>query len=202
MAPTAEPLILASASTARAALLRAAGVAFAVEPAAIDEAGLKRTAREAGHSAMECAVGLAVEKALCVSRRHPTALVIGGDQILAAGTEWFDKPSDLAAARAQLLALCGRTHVLATAVVVARRCDWLWQATSAPELTMRSFSDAFLAAYIEEEGDALLGSVGSYRLEGPGVQLFSRISGDHFSVIGLPLVELLEFLRGRGAVLT
>jgi septum formation protein len=202
MASTAEPLILASASTARAALLRAAGIAFTVEPAAIDELALKRTAREAGCSAMECAVSLAVEKATCVSRRHPGALVIGGDQILAAGTEWFDKPGDPAAARAQLLALRGRTHILATAVVVAHRGGRLWQATSAPELTMRSFSDAFLTAYIEEEGDALLGSVGSYRLEGLGVQLFSWISGDHFSVIGLPLVELLEFLRGRGALLT
>jgi septum formation protein len=202
MAPTSEPLVLASASPARAALLRAAGLAFVVEPAAIDETRLKSTARDGGRSAIECAMTLAVEKASCVSRRHPAALVIGGDQILASGAEWFDKPGDLAAARAQLTALRGRTHRLATAVSVAHRGESVWQATSMPELTMRKFSDTFLTAYIAEEGEALLASVGAYRLEGKGVQLFSRISGDHFAVLGLPLVELLNFLRGRGALLT
>ena len=198
----AERVILASASTARAALLRAAGIAFTVEPAQIDEARLKRDARRAGDSAVDCADALATAKACRISERVPDALVIGADQILTAGSEWFDKPGDLAEARVQLRALRGRTHRLATVVCVASGGRPLWRATSVPEMTMRQFSDAFLAAYIAAEGDALLGSVGAYRLEGRGVQLFSRIIGDHFAVVGLPLVELLGFLRERGVVLT
>jgi septum formation protein len=201
MAATPERIILASASAARAALLEAAGVEFAIEPAAVDEARLKRGSRQAGDSAIGCASALAAEKACCISRRYPTALVIGADQILAIGAEWFDKPGDLAEARAHLRALRGRTHVLATAVCVACNGKKLWDATSAPELSMRWFSDAFLEAYIAAEGDVLLGSVGAYRLEGRGVQLFSRIVGDHFAVLGLPLIELLGFLRERGVML-
>src|SRR5437763_10159077 len=141
MAATAKRIILASASAARAALLEAAGVDFAIEPAAVDEARLKRASRQAGDSAISCASALAAEKAYIISRRHPKALVIGADQILAIGTEWFDKPGDLAKARAQLLALRGRTHVLATAVCVACNGTKLWDATSAPELSMRWFGD-------------------------------------------------------------
>jgi septum formation protein len=198
----AEQVILASASTARTALLRAAGVEFAIEPAAIDEAPLKREVRALGDSAIACAVALATEKARHVSNRAPEALVIGADQILERGTEWFDKPVDLGEARAQLRALRGRTHRLATAVCVVLDGVPLWRATGKPELTMRRFTEAFLEAYIAEEGEALLGSVGAYRLEGRGVQLFSRITGDHFAVLGLPLLELLGFLRERGAIPT
>jgi septum formation protein len=200
MAATAEPIILASASTARAALLEAAGVDFTVEPAAIDEARLKRQARQTGDSALSCALALAIEKACTVSRRHPEALVVGADQILAAGAEWFDKPGDLAEACMQLRVLRGRTHMLATAVCVVRGGVAMWHATSAPELTMRRFSEGFLDGYLAAEGDRLLGSVGAYRLEGRGVQLFSRIAGDNFAVLGLPLIELLDFLRQRGAI--
>lgn len=202
MAATAEPVILASASAARAALLRAAGAVFTVEPAAVDEAWLKRAARDRGDSAIECAASLAAAKACCISNRVREALVIGADQILVVGTERFDKPADLAEARMQLLALRGRSHTLATAVCVARGGIPLWGARSTPELHMRRFSDAFLEAYIAAEGELLFGSVGAYRLEGRGVQLFSRIAGDHFAVLGLPLIELLGFLRERGAVLT
>ena len=198
MAATAERIILASASVARAAMLVAAGVDFTTEPADVDEAGLKRQSRQAGDSAGRCASALAAAKACRISLRHPAALVIGADQILAMGSEWFDKPGDFAAAREQLLALRGRTHSLATAVCVARRGERLWEATSAPQLSMRWFSETFLDAYIAAEGEALLGSVGAYRLEGRGVQLFSRIEGDHFAVLGLPLVELLGFLRESG----
>jgi len=202
MAAKPEPLILASASTARARMLEAAGIAFMIEPAAIDEARIKTAAREAGHTAIACALALATEKARAVSQRHPHSLVIGADQILVADSEWFDKPVDLVEARTQLQALRGRTHVLATAVCVMRASEPLWHATSMPELTMRRFTDAFLDRYIAEEGEALTASVGAYRLEGRGVQLFARISGDHFAVLGMPLLELLDFLRGRGALLT
>ena len=126
--------------------------------------------------------------------------MIGADQVLAAGTEWFDKPKDVAAARAQLRMLRGRVHSLATAACVASGGTGCWSAASIPELTMRRFSDAFLERYIAAEGEALLGSVGAYRLEGRGVQLFARITGDHFAVLGLPLVELLDFLRQRGVL--
>jgi septum formation protein len=201
MAATAKRIILASASAARAGLLRAAGVEFTAEPAAIDESRLKREARRAGDLAIDCAIALAAEKACTVSRRHPEALVIGADQILAAGEEWFDKPTDLIEAGAQLRALRGRVHTLATAACVAWGGEIVWTATSAPEMQMRRFSDAFIEAYVAAEGEVLLGSVGAYRLEGRGVQLFSRIVGDHFAVLGLPLIELLGFLRERGAML-
>lgn len=200
MAATAERLILASASAARAGLLRAAGVDFTIEPAAIDESGLKAKARHCGDSAIACAQALAAEKAGTVSRRHREALVIGADQILAVDEEWFDKPADLAEAYAQLRALRGRIHRLETAAVVMRDAVTVWRATSAPEMQMRWFSDAFLEANVAAEGETLLGSVGAYRLEGRGVQLFSRIGGDHFAVLGLPLIELLGFLRGRGVM--
>jgi septum formation protein len=151
---------------------------------------------------MSCAVALAIEKACSVSRRHGDALVVGADQMLAAGDRWFDKPGDIAEARAQLRALRGRSHILATAVCVAEDGVPVWRATSAPELTMREFSDAFLEAYLAAEGEALTSSVGAYRLEGRGIQLFSRISGDYFAVLGLPLIELLDFLRAREMVPT
>jgi septum formation protein len=192
-----EPVILASSSSARASLLRAAGVPFKVEPAEIDETRIKRLARVTGDTAIACALALATEKARTVSARNPGALVIGADQILVAGEEWFDKPADPVEARAQLHSLCGRTHVLATAVCVTSDGSALWRSTSEPELTMRSFSDSFLENYVAAEGQALLGSVGAYRIEGRGVQLFSRIAGDYFAVLGLPLLELLDFLRIR-----
>jgi septum formation protein len=192
-----EPVILASASSARAALLGAAGVLFEIEPAAIDEARIKRLARAIGDTAIVCALALAVEKARTVSARNPGALVIGADQILVAGEQWFDKPADCEEARTQLRALRGRSHVLATAACVLADGAVLWQATTEPELIMRPFSDAFLEEYVLAEGDALLGSVGAYRLEGRGVQLFSRIAGDYFAVLGLTLLDLLGFLRER-----
>jgi septum formation protein len=197
-----EPIILASASTARARLLEAAGIAFSIHPANIDETRIKSAARETGQTATACAAMLAAEKALHVSLRHPEALVIGADQILVAGDEWYDKPQSLAEARVQLQSLCGRTHVLATAASIVHDAREIWCETSVPELTMRPFSQAFLDHYIAAEGDALLGSVGAYRLEGMGVQLFERMKGDQFAVLGLPLLELLHFLRGRGGLLS
>ena len=197
-----ERVILASASPTRARLLKAAGVAFAVEPAAIDEGPIKHEMRLAGRPAIECARALARAKAATISARHPDTLVIGADQLLAAGDDWHDKPNTIAEARLQLQSLRGRTHVLATAVCVLRDGERLWQAASLSELTMREFSGAFLDDYIAAEGEDILGSVGAYRLESRGIQLFSRMTGDHFAVLGLPLFELLEFLRSRGALLS
>jgi septum formation protein len=143
---------------------------------------------------------LAEAKACAVAQRHPGAVVIGADQILVVGGEWFDKPDDLAAAAAQLRRLSGRTHVLATTACAMLGDAVLWRARSAPELTMRRFGEGFLAEYIAAEGEAVLGSVGAYRIEGRGVHLFARIVGDHFAVLGLPLLELLAFLRERRLV--
>jgi septum formation protein len=195
-----EPLVLASASPARARLLRAVGLDVEIIPAAIDEAAIKRACRNSGADPAECALALAVAKAAAVAAYRPEALVIGADQLLVAGDVWFDKPADRDQARAQLLALRGRTHKLPTAVCVVRGAALLWQVVSTPVLNMRPFSETFLDAYLAAEGEAVLSSVGAYRIEGRGVMLFDRVEGDHFAIEGLPLLELLEFLRNRGAV--
>lgn len=191
-------LILASASTARAAMLRAAGVEFATIPADIDERVIKRRCRAGSESALACAMELAQAKARAVASSHPEAVVIGADQILVANEEWFDKPANLVDAAAQLRRLSGRPHVLATAACAMRDDTMLWSATAAPRLTMRRLGESFIGGYIEAEGKVVLSSVGAYRIEGRGAQLFERIDGDHFSILGLPLIELLSFLRGRG----
>lgn len=198
MASPNELLILASASAVRARLLRGAGLEFAVEPAAVDEGGVKRRYRAAGRSAVDCAVALAEAKARAVSLRHPRTLVIGADQILVCGGEWFDKPEDLPALRRQLERLRGGTHALETAVCTVENGARLWNASSTARLTMHDFTDSFLDGYLAAEGEAVLGSLGGYRLEGRGVQLFARVEGDYFAVLGLPLIELLGFLRRRG----
>lgn len=195
-----RPLILASASPVRAALLMAAGLDFAVDPADLDESAIKRRCRDEGRSAEDCAEALAVAKARSVAIRHPDALVIGADQLLVCAGAWLDKPADKAAARARLTVLRGRKHALATAACVVCKDVILWQMVSRPELTMRGFSDAFLDRYLAAEGEAILGSVGAYRLEGRGIQLFDGVEGDHFAILGLPLLQLLAFLRDRGVI--
>lgn len=196
------PLILASASTARRAVLAAAGLRFAVRPAAMDEAAIKRAARSQGLDATAAALRLADAKAGAVAAQEQRAVVIGADQILVCDGAWYDKPEDMAAARRTLLALRGRTHELATAVVCRTGEQTLWQHVALPRLTMRAFSEQFLDAYLAAEGPQVLGSVGAYRLEGAGVQLFAQVEGDHASILGLPLLPLLEFLRSSGVVLT
>jgi septum formation protein len=192
------PLILASASTARAALLRAAGIAFSVEAAAVDEAEIKAAFEAERRPAADCANALAEAKAARIARRHPGALVIGADQMLVCDGAWFDKPADRAAARLQLLALRGKPHELVSAICVLRDGERLWHVVERSTLVMRPFSDAFLDHYLAASGDDVLGSVGAYRLEGLGVQLFARIEGSHFAILGLPLLPLLDFLRGHG----
>ena len=194
-------LILASASVARARLLEAVGLAIRIEPAGVDERIIKQAFGADGLPALSCALALAEAKARSVACRRDRSLVIGADQILVCGGTWFDKPSDLAEARAQLEALRGQTHELATAVCAVRAGTLLWHTVSRPRLTMREFSDGFLDEYIAAEAGALLGSVGAYRLEGRGAHLFERIEGDYFAILGLPLLELLAFLRNCGEVL-
>lgn len=195
-----EGLVLASASTIRAQLLAAAGLNFRIEPAELDERTLKQACRAEGRDAADCALALAEAKARQVAARCSPAVVIGADQILVCGEVWFDKPADLGQARTQLQILRGRTHELVTAVCAVQDKSRLWHAVSRPRLTMRNFTDAFLDDYIAAAGADVLGSVGAYRLEGRGVQLFEVIEGDNFAILGLPLLELLGFLRTKGMV--
>jgi septum formation protein len=194
-------VILASGSATRARLLTAAGLSIARETAAVDEAEVKAALKAEGASAARVAEALAELKAVKVSRRHPGALVVGCDQMLERDGRWFDKPDSLAAARDQLLALAGRDHRLLTSIAVVRDGARLWHHSESATLTMRSFSDGFLDAYLAAVGDAALASVGAYQLEGPGAQLFAHIRGDYFAILGLPLLPLLDFLRNHGVVL-
>ncbi len=200
MAPGAPPLVLASGSAARRALLGAAGLRFTVRPAAVDETALKAALQARGVPAGEAAMALADAKA--ASADHAGALVIAADQLLDCEGSWFDKPEDRAAARAQLLRLRGRTHSLATAVTCWRGGARQWGHLASPVLTMRAFSEGFLDRYLDAEGDELSGCVGAYRLEGLGAHLFERVDGDWAAVLGLPMVPLLGFLRDARVILS
>jgi septum formation protein len=189
-------LILASASASRRQLLADAGLSFEIETSGVDEEEAKLSLRDERPSAL--AGALAEMKARRVSARHPDAFVIGGDSVLACEGRLFDKPGTRAGARAQLLALAGRTHELWSAAVVAHRGARIWHHNESARLTMRPFSEAFVDAYLDRAGEAILSSVGSYHLEGVGIQLFSRIEGDLFTARGLPLVPLLVFLAQHG----
>ena len=197
----APRLVLASASASRRALLQAAGLRFAAQAAAVDEAAAKQGAREAGASAADTALLLAEMKAQRIARREPDALVIGCDQLLVCGERWFDKPADRAEARAHLCALRGRTHELVTAVLCLRAGRRIWHHVARPRLTMRDFTDDFLDAYLAAEGDAVTTTVGAYRLEGLGVHLFDAVEGEHAAILGLPLLPLLGFLRQHRVLL-
>ncbi|MBM3642959.1 MAG: Maf-like protein [Alphaproteobacteria bacterium] len=192
------PLILASTSASRRALLANAGLAFEIEAPGVDEEEVKLSLLAAGADAGAIAERLAELKAVRVSARHPGALTIGADQTLACEGRLFDKPPTLADARDHLRALRGRTHELQSAVVVARDGARLWHARERARLAMHDFDDAFLDAYLTAAGEDITGSVGAYRLEGLGAQLFSRIEGDYFTILGLPLVPLLRFLALHG----
>jgi septum formation protein len=193
-------VVLASASVARAKLLEQAGIEVIRDPAGIDEAAVKASFREEGLDAASCATALAETKAVRVSARHADALVIGADQILVHEERWLDKPRDRGEAREQLTQLRSSRHELVTAVAVAQNGAAIWRAVDRAFLYMRAFSDEFLDAYLAAAGADALASVGAYQLEGLGAQLFARVEGDYFSVLGLPLLPLLEFLRGHGVV--
>ena len=197
-----RPLILASGSPYRRKMLQAAGLAFRVVPADVDEAALKRglAAQAPKPAPAAIADALARAKAQSVSVEHRDATVIGADQILALAGELLDKPGDLAAARAQLERLRGKTHRLISAVVVAEAGQAVWAHVDEAVLTMRSFTPEFLDRYLAEAGPDLCQIVGAYEIEGLGIQLFERVEGDHFTIIGLPLVPLLAELRSRGVI--
>lgn len=193
-------VVLASASITRQGLLERSGLAFLTAPAAADETAIKEAMAAEGAAAEDCALELARLKAARITARYPGALVIGADQILDLDGRWFDKPEDLAGARDSLLALRGKTHRLATAACIFRDGAQIWHHLESPELTMRTFSDAFLDRYLVEAGESILSSVGAYRLEDIGVQLFARIEGSYFTILGLPLLALLDFLRANAVV--
>jgi septum formation protein len=193
-----RPLILASRSDARAALLRAAGVAVEIVPAAVDEAAVKAAMLAEGAPARDIADTLAELKARRGAGRAPDRLVLGADQVLVADGIIFDKPGDVDAARRQLRSLRGTRHELLSAAVIFEAGAPVWRHIGRAVLTMRAFSDAFLEQYLQDEGDRLTQSVGGYRIEGLGAQLFSRVDGDLFTIMGLPLLEVLGFLRTRG----
>ena len=190
-----DPLILASQSRARQTLLANAGIDFEAIPAHIDERAVQQGS---GLSAPgDIAALLAREKALAVSVRLPGRFVVGADQTLALGEQLFSKPAGRAQAAKQLRALAGRRHDLHSAVAVARNGKILFSDVSAAQMTMRQLTGADIRAYLDHAGEAVTSSVGAYQLEGLGVHLFERIEGDHFTILGLPLLPLLAFLRSE-----
>jgi len=195
-------IVLASGSSARQRILRAAGVDFVVDVAQVDETTVVESLSAEKAAGREIADVLAELKALKVSARRSGETVVGADQVLSVGSEIFQKPGSAAAAREQLMRLRGRTHVLSSAVCAARDGVVVWRFVDEARLTVRAFSDAFLDAYLAEAGADILGSVGAYHVEELGIQLFSKIDGDSFTILGLPLLPLLDFLRTHGIVRT
>jgi septum formation protein len=192
-------IVLASASVTRARLLEEAGIAFEVAASGLDEGAAKARLNTGGASPRQVAEHLAEAKALAVSAA-PEALVIGADQTLDLDGALLDRAADVNAARERLERLRGRSHQLHTAAAIARGGEVIWRRTSSPTLTMRAFSDGFLDHYLASCGEAAVCSLGSYHLEGAGAQLFDRVEGDYFAVLGLPLIELLAALRDLGAI--
>jgi len=194
------PIVLASASKARIAMLDAAGVPFTARPAPIDERAVEAPLVAAGAAPAAIAMALAEAKAIAVGRAEPDAIVIGADQTLELdGARWV-KPATLAEARSQLARLSGRTHALHTAVAAARGGSVVWRHAESARLTVRQLSAAFIDRYLERVGEAALASVGAYQIEGFGIRLFDAIDGETFAILGLPLLPLLAFLRRERAI--
>jgi septum formation protein len=195
------PLVLASASRTRRRLLDQAGIAYLSDAADLDEGQLRAAALARGEDAETAATALAAAKAMAISRRRPEAVVIGADQILECDGRWFEKPNELEAARAALLALRDRRHRLISGVAVAQGGDCCWRHVDVATMTMRPFSQTFLGHYLETAAGDALDTVAGYRYEGPGVQLFSATDGDIFTILGLPLLALFDYLRTQGILL-
>jgi septum formation protein len=198
--PSKNDIVLASGSGARRMLLANAGVPLVVDPADLDERAVEAPLVAAGGSPAAIALALAEAKAEAVSRRHSGALVIGADQTMDAGGHRGTKSATLDEARAQLTRLAGRKHQLHSAVAVARDGNVAWHHVDTATLTMRPLSPQFIDAYLARQGDAALKSVGVYQLEGEGIRLFDSIEGDYFTILGLPLLPLLAYLRSVGAI--
>ena len=194
-----EPLVLASRSAARRALLEAAGIPLELHPADLDERALEAGAAALAPSAV--AQFLSREKAAAVARAKPGRLVLAADQVAALGAQRFSKPADRAAARTQLHTLRGRSHELHSAITFTQDAAVLFEHVEVARLTMRPFSERFLDLYLDAVGSAVTASVGAYQVEGLGIELFERIDGDYFTVLGLPLIPALDFLRRRGCLL-
>jgi septum formation protein len=192
-----KALILASSSTTRANILNKAGLTFTIERPNVDEASVRRTMIADGTSLETGAALLAEMKALEVSQVQPEAFTIGADQILECGGVWFEKPQTIDQARTQLLDLRGKRHRLISSVVVAVGGTKVWEHTDQAEMTMRAIGDVFLEDYIAIMGNRMFWSVGGYQLEGVGSQLFSKVLGNHYTILGLPLLPLLGFLRSH-----
>ena len=193
-------LVLASQSATRQALLAAAKIPFESITSTIDERMIEMPLRQKGASAVEVAARLAQAKAHAVSSAKPGRLVLGADQTLSFEGRIFSKPATIAEARAQLAGFSGRTHELHSALCVARDAVTLFETVVTARLTCRKFSADFISCYMEAAGDAVLSSVGAYQIEGIGLHLFERIEGDHTTILGLPLLPLLAFLRREGSL--
>lgn len=193
-------IILASGSPFRRKMLEDAGVPFEQVRPEIDERAVEQAVSGSELTPADLAEILAEAKATAVSELHPDALVIGSDQTLSLGDEILHKPADMEEARRRLLALSGRTHELNSAVVLAHNGSAVWRHVSTARLTMRDLDPGFIGRHLASVGDKALSSVGAYQIESGGIQLFEKIDGDHFTIVGLPLLPLLAELRARGAI--
>ena len=191
-------LILASSSKARHSMLTNAGVACEAIASMIDEDGYKQSMKAEGASAAEAAETLAEMKALRMYRQQPNGIVIAADQMLECNGIWFDKPRDRDNTRAQLRALRGKTHQLISAAVIYKEGSRIWGTIDTAHLTVRNFTDEWLEDYLDATGEEIYNCVGGYQLEGIGAQLFTEVRGDYFTVLGLPLLPLIGFLRDHG----
>ena len=202
IAGSGERIVLASASVTRRGLLAAAGVPFDVEPSRVDEDEIKNSMRAEGASGVEIAEVLAEAKARYVARKYPDRMVLGADQVLDCDGDIYDKPVDRADAAAQLRRLRGRRHTLISYAVVMRGGQRIWQAVDRARLEMRDVSDDFIDGYLAAAGADAFNGPGGYRVESLGVQLFAKIDGSHYTILGLPLLELLDYLRANGILRT